>query len=225
MKKWKSVRIRQELAQRVQKEVEKSQYQNLSQFVSDAIRLRMQTLAKERVVEYLKRDRYITIPQLHAEVFYTPNHIWAQATPQETVKIGVTDYFQTQLKEVINIQTAKIGEKVSKGEPFGVAETWWFTYDLYSPLNGTIVSINRTVIDNPFVVNVDPYKWIAEVQPEQKEANSWMKGLLRLEKYKTLLPETLPGTHVSVEREGADQSWSYVRSAKKREAPNLSSSK
>jgi len=141
----------------------------------------MQTLAKERVTEYLKRDRYITIPQLHAEIFYTPDHIWAQATPQETVKIGVTDYFQTQLKEVINIQTAKTGEKVSKGEPFGVVETWWFTYDLYSPLNGTIISINKTVIDNPFVVNVDPYKWIMEVQPEQKEANSWMKGLLKEE--------------------------------------------
>ena len=187
MPKWRAVRIRQELVEEVKKEVEKSQYKSLSEFVSDAIRLRMQTLAKERVSEYLERDRKSRIPQLQAQLFYTPKHIWAKATPQRNVKLGITDYFQGQLKQVVNIRTDKAGEKVSKDEPFGVVETWWFTYDLYSPLNGKIVSVNKTVIDDPFTLNVDPYQWIVEVQPEYTEVDSWMNRLLSLEGYKKLI--------------------------------------
>jgi glycine cleavage system H protein len=185
MPKWRAVRIRQELVEEVKKEVEKRQYKSLSEFVSDAIRLRMQTLAKERISEYLERDRYSRIPP---QLFYTPKHIWTQAT-QRNVKIGITDYFLDHLKEVVNIRTDKAGEKVSKDEPFGVVETWWFTYDLYSPLNGKIVSVNKTVIDDSFTLNVDPYQWIVEVQPEHTEVGSWMNRLLSLEGYKKLIME------------------------------------
>ena len=184
MAKWKAVRVRQELVEEVKKEVEKSQYQSLSEFISEAIRLRMQTLAKERISEYLERDRYSRIPQLQAQIFTTPKHIWAQATPQKTVKIGITDYFQGQLKEIVNIQTDKAGEKVSRHEPFGVVETWWFTYDLYSPINGKMVSVNKAVIDDPFLLNADPYQWIVEVEPTRTELDSWMNGLLSLGEYR-----------------------------------------
>ncbi len=186
-KKWKAVKVKQELVEEVKKEVEKSQQKSLSEFVSEAIQLRLQTLAKERVSEYLERDRYSRIPQLQAQLFYTPKHIWVQATPQRNVKIGITDHFQGQLKEVVNIRTDKAGEKVSKDEPFGVIETWWFTYDLYSPVNGRIVSVNEKVIEDPFLLNSDPYQWIVEVQPEHTEVHSWTYGLLSLGEYKTLV--------------------------------------
>jgi len=187
MQKWKAVRVRQELLEEAKKEVEKSQHQSLSKFVSEAIQLRLQKLAKERVSEYLERDRYSRALQLQTQIFYTPKHIWAQATPQGNVKIGITDYFQGQLKEIVNIQADKAGEKVSKDEPFGVVETWWFTYDLYSPINGNIVSVNKTVIDDPFRLNAEPYQWIMEVQPKGMAVDSWMNGLLSSEKYKKLV--------------------------------------
>ena len=187
MQKWKTVRIRQELVEEVNKEVKKSQYQSLSQFVSEAIRLRLQKLAKERIPEYLERDRYSRTPQLKAQLFYTPKHIWAQVTPQRTVKIGVTDYFQSQAKEIVNIKTNKAGEKVFKDEPFGVVETWWFIYDLFPPLNGEIVSVNKPVIDDPFTLNADPCQWIVEVEPTRTEVNSWMNGLLSLGDYGKLV--------------------------------------
>ncbi len=185
--KWKTVRIRQELADEMKKEVEKRQYQSLTEFASEAIRSRLQTLTKERVPEYLERDRVSRTLQLHAQLFYVPEHIWAQATPQGSVKIGITDYFQGQLREIVNIRTDDVGKEVSKDEPFGVVETWWFTYDLYSPLNGKIVSVNKTVIDDPFKLNVEPYQWIVEIQPENTEVNSWMNGLLSLGEYKKLV--------------------------------------
>ena len=187
MPKWKAVRIRQELLEGVKEEVEKSQYQSLSEFVSEAVRLRLQKLAKERVSEYLERDRKSRILYRRHPLFYTPKHIWVQTTLQRNVKIGITDYFQAQLKEIVNIQTDKAGEKVSKDEPFGVIETWWFTHDLYSPLNGKIVSVNKKVIDDPFILNADPYQWIVEVEPTHTEVNSWMNGLLSLGEYKKLV--------------------------------------
>jgi glycine cleavage system H protein len=187
MAKLKAVRIRQDLLEEAKKEVEKSQYQSLSEFVSDAIRLRMQKLAKERIPEYLERDRKSRLLYRRHPLFYTPKHIWAQATPQGNVKIGITDHFQGQLKEIVNIQTDKAGEKVSKDETFGVVETWWFTYDLYSPLNGNIASVNKTVIDDPFTLNVAPYQWIVEVEPTHTEVNSWINGLLSLGEYKKLV--------------------------------------
>jgi len=111
----------------------------------------------------------------------------SSSTPQRNVKIGITDYFLDQLKEIVNIQTDKAGERVSKDEPFGVVETWWFTYDLYSPLNAKIVSVNKAVIDDPFTLNVDPYQWIMEVQPKKTEVDSLMNGLLSLGEYKKLI--------------------------------------
>ncbi len=186
-KKWKAVKVRQELVEKVKRELEKSQYQNLSEFVSEAIRLRMQTLAKERVSEYLERDRKSRIPQLQMQLFYTPKHIWAQLTPQRTVRIGVTEYFQSQLKEIVNVRTEEVGEKVSKDEPFGVIETWWFTHDLYLPVDGRIVAVNKAVIEDPFILNADPYQWIVEVQPEYTEVHSWTHGLLSLGEYEQLV--------------------------------------
>jgi glycine cleavage system H protein len=130
------------LAEEMNREIEKGRYQSLSEFVSEAIRNKLQ-----------------------AQSFQTTEKMWAHSTSQETFKIGITEHFQSQLKEIVNIQTAKIGEKVSKDEPFGVVETWWFTYDLYPPLNGEIVEANKKVIENPFTLNTDPHQWIVEVKP------------------------------------------------------------
>ncbi len=219
MAKLKAVRIRQELLEKAKKEVEKGKYQSLSEFVSEAIQLRMQTLAKERVSKYLERDRYNRISQLKAQLFYTPKHIWAQTTTQGNVKIGVTDYFQSQAKEIAYVKTDKVGEKVSKDEPFGVIETWWFVYDLYSPLNGRIVSVNKVVIDDPFKLNADPYQWIVEVEPAHTEVNSWMNGLLTLGEYKKLVTKLEEPTYKLTA-----QLRAQARARKKREAPHLSSS-
>jgi len=186
MKKWKAVRVKQELVDQVEQEVEKSGYKSLSNFVSDAIQLRLQTLAKQRVSEYLERDKAVRIPPLQARMdacIYTLKHIWASMTPEGDVEVGITDYFQDQVKEIVNIRTDVAGVKVSKDQPFGVAESWWFTYDLYSPLNGRIIEVNQKIIDNPFILNADSSQWLVKIQPESTEVGSWMKGLLTSQRY------------------------------------------
>jgi glycine cleavage system H protein len=195
MAKWKAVRVKQELVEQVRKEVERNEYKGLSDFVSEAIKQRLQTLTKQRVSEYLERDQIARTPQLQGQLLYTPQHIWAKMTPEGLVEVGLTDYFQTQLKEIVNIRTETLGQLVSKDKTFGMAESWWFTYDLYSPINGAIAAINEEVIDNPFILNVDPATWIVKIQPTPTETNSWMTPLLDAPKYQELITKNpVPAT-------------------------------
>jgi glycine cleavage system H protein len=185
MGKWKAVRIKQELVDDVKKEVEKNEYKSLSEFVSEAIQNRLQELAKQRVTEYLERDRDARVPQLQPHLLYTPKHMWAQITAEGHVEIGVTEYFQKQLKEIVNIRTEGVGKDVSKDEPFGVAESWWFTYDLYSPLDGKIIAVNEKVVEDSFSLNAEPSTWIVRVQP--LDTKTWINDMLSLQKYRTLV--------------------------------------
>jgi glycine cleavage system H protein len=194
MPKWKAVRVRQELLEEAKKEVEKSQYPSLSEFVSEAIRLRLQTVAKERVSEYLERERMIS--KLQGQLFYTPKHIWVKLTPQGNIELGVSDYFQSQLEGIVHVETLKEGENVTKEEPFGMVETvaWWWIHDLYSPIDGKIVKVNKAVIDDPFILNGDPYQWIVEVQPSNREFggaypefDKELDELLSFQEYKKLI--------------------------------------
>jgi glycine cleavage system H protein len=182
MGKWKAVRIKQELVDEVRKEVEKSEYKGLSEFVSEAIQNRLQELAKQRVTQYLERDKAARVIQ--SQVLYSPRHLWAQMTTEGYVEIGVTEHFQKLLKEIVNIRTDNVGIDVSKNEPFGVAESWWFTYDLYSPLDGKIVAVNEKVAEDPLLLNADPSTWIVKVQPQSTK--SWANDLLGSQDYQKL---------------------------------------
>jgi glycine cleavage system H protein len=185
MSKWKAVRIKQELIDKVKEEVEKNQYKGLSEFISEAIHNRLQELAKQRVTEYLERDRDVLVPPLQPHLLYTPRHMWAQITPDGYIEIGVTEYFQKQLKEIVNIRTDEVGKDVSKDAPFGVAESWWFTYDLYSPLDGKIIAVNEKVIEDSFSLNAEPSTWIVRVQP--LDTKTWTNDMLSLQKYRELV--------------------------------------
>ena len=187
MKKWKGIRVKQELVDQIKEEVKKSEHASLTEFVSEAIKQRLQTLTEQRVSEYLERDKVVRPPKLQSKLFYTPQHIWSEMMSDGTIEVGITDYFQSNAKEIVNIKTDEVGERVSKDSPFGVIETWWFVYDLYPPINGEIVSINRTVIEDPFILNADPYQWILKVKPIQLEIDSWMQGLLDLGEYEKLV--------------------------------------
>lgn len=192
MGKWKAVKVKQELVDQVRKQIAKTEHKGLSDFVSEAIQLKLQTLAKQRVTEYLERDRAARTPQMQAQLLYSPKHTWARTTLEGTVEIGITDYFRDQLKEIVNVRTGVVGETISRGEPFGVAESWWFTYDLHSPLGGYIVSVNEEVVDDPFILNADTSTWILKVRPEPQGLASWMDGLLDSQQYKDLVAKPQP---------------------------------
>jgi glycine cleavage system H protein len=165
MTKWMGVRVKQELLEEVKQEVEKSGYKGLSEFVSEAIQQRLQELTKQRVGEYLERDKAVSVPQLQGQLLRTSDNVWARMAPEGVVEMGVTEYFQKQIKDIVNVRIDMIGAEVAEGEPFGVAESWWFTYDLYAPVKGKVVAVNKDVLENPFVLNADTSQWIVKIQP------------------------------------------------------------
>ena len=195
MTKWKDVRVKQELVEEIEKEVQKEseqgQIQSLSEFVSEAIHQRLQELAKERVPEYMERDEQSRILEPKAELYYTPKHMWGKVTAQGRLRIGISEYFGKHLKGIVFVDAAKEGESVHKDEPFGTVETgarWPLViHDLYSPTEGKIVRINKEVLDDPYLLNGDPFQWIVEIEPSDPEFDEKLGELLNLEEYTKLI--------------------------------------
>ena len=183
-RKWRTIRVRQELATAAKRTLETSRRQSLSEFVSEAIRLRLDELKQshERVDE--KQAEY---PMVHERLLYTSNHMWAMVTPEGNVRVGLSDYAQSRLKGVAGIQTDPVGCEVKKEEPFGVVETWMFMFDLFSPVSGKIIKINKVLQDEAYLINKDPHEiaWIAEIKPNNLiTLEEELRNLMRLNQYK-----------------------------------------
>ncbi len=189
MPKWKTIRIRQELVTVAKRTLEKGRYDSLSDFVSEAIRLRLEELKQSREKIAEKRPEY---PVIRERLLYTSNHMWAMVTPEGNVRVGFSDYAQERFKGVASIQTHPIGYEVQKGAPLGVVETWMFMFDLLSPVSGKIVEINKTLLDEPFIINKDPHEmaWIAEIKPNNLiTLEEELRDLMRLPQYEMWVSE------------------------------------
>lgn len=178
MSEWKTVSIRQELIKEIEKAIETGRYRSISEFVSEAIRLRLEELMRVEGIPAAKRAEILAVPE---QMLYTPKHTWAQITPEGNIRVGVSDYAQRHLKGIAQVITEPVGKEVSKMEPFGVAETWMFMFDLYAPISGKIVKVNEKLRDKPYLMNEDPYEegWIIEIKPKN--------SLVLEEELKTLL--------------------------------------
>lgn len=162
MSKWKTVRVPQELIEAVERTLESENGVKLSQFVSEAIQIRLGKLKEDN-----EKTKPVTYPMIHERLLYSPKHLWAMVTPEGNVRLGLSDYAQTHIGGIVNIHTDQIGSEVSKEKPFGVIETWMFKFDLNSPIAGKLVRVNKAVQDEPSTLNKDPYGdgWIAEIRP------------------------------------------------------------
>ncbi len=100
-----------------------------------------------------------------AERRYTKTHEWV-SVDGKTATIGITDFAQAQLGDVVFLDLPSPGRKLAKGESFGVIESVKAASDLYAPVGGTIASINDKLASNPELVNSDPYGdgWLMKVE-------------------------------------------------------------
>ncbi|MEM2110444.1 MAG: hypothetical protein QXX08_01020 [Candidatus Bathyarchaeia archaeon] len=164
MSEWKTISIRQELIKQVEEAIKTGRYRSISEFVSEAIRLRLEDLMRAKGIPAEKRKELLLKPEL---LLYTPKHTWAQITPEGNIRVGVSDYAQRHLKGIANIITEPVGKEVKSMDLFGCAETWMFVFDLYAPVSGEIVKINERLKNEPNLINEDPYGegWIVEIKP------------------------------------------------------------
>ncbi len=103
---------------------------------------------------------------LPGDIGYTDDHEWAQITG-ETVRIGVSDYAQDQLGDIVFVELPAIGDSFGKGDEFGTLESVKAVSELYMPMSGEVVAINTALTDAPELINQDPYgaAWIIEIKP------------------------------------------------------------
>ena len=104
----------------------------------------------------------MTIPQ---KLLYTKEHEWVKKEEGQ-VTIGITDFAQSQLGDIIFLELPEVGQKIVSGEPFGEIEAVKTVSELYAPINGTIIEINEDLEDNPDNINQDCYGsgWIIKVE-------------------------------------------------------------
>ena len=114
---------------------------------------------------------------------YTNDHEWVRITG-DTAEIGVTDYAQQQLGDVVYVDVPEAGTSVSAGVSFGSIESVKAVSELFAPVSGTIVEVNPTLKDNPELVNRDPHStWMVRVRVSGDAG----AGLLDHEQYEQLI--------------------------------------
>ncbi len=95
---------------------------------------------------------------------YTKDHEWIELAADRG-KVGITDYAQQQLGDVVYIELPEVGTKLKQGQSFGTIESVKAVSELYSPVSGEVVEVNTALKDKPEVVNADPHaSWMIVVQ-------------------------------------------------------------
>jgi glycine cleavage system H protein len=102
---------------------------------------------------------------------YTNDHEWAEARG-DVVRIGITDFAQESLGDVVMVELPKVGERVTAGKAFGSVESPKSVSDLFAPISGTVAAINDALDMNPEKVNEDAYGdgWILDITPDDAAA-------------------------------------------------------
>lgn len=97
---------------------------------------------------------------------YQESHEWARKE-EDLIVVGITDYAQDSLNDVVYVEQPEVGTTLSKGEIFGVVESVKAASDVYMPVSGEIVEVNETLEDTPELVNDDPYGagWLIKIAP------------------------------------------------------------
>jgi glycine cleavage system H protein len=116
---------------------------------------------------------------------YTKDHEWIRVSDKTGI-VGITDYAQGELGDVVFVELPAVGTKLQQGKTFGTIEAVKAVSDLYAPVTGVVVEINKEVQDSPELVNKEPYErgWMIKVTLEHPDE---LAALLDAEAYKQLI--------------------------------------
>ena len=120
------------------------------------------------------------------ELQYTAEHEWAKRLDGEAVvRVGITDFAQDALGDVVFVDLPDVGDDVTANEAFGELESTKSVSELYAPVAGKITSINEALVDNPELVNSDPYGdgWLCEIEMSNADE---LSSLIDADAYRTL---------------------------------------
>lgn len=127
-----------------------------------------------------------------SDLHYTAEHEWIRRSADDTVRVGITDFAQSALGDVVFVQLPTVGTEITAGESFGEVESTKSVSDLFAPLSGKVSAVNDDLEGTPQLVNSDPYGagWLLEIQvSEVAELESVVATLLDAEAYRGTLTE------------------------------------
>jgi len=131
------------------------------------------------------------VSEIPADLYYTEEHEWVQRTGDDTVRVGITDYAQSALGDVVFVQLPDVGGDVTAGDSFGEVESTKSVSDLYAPVSAKVVAVNGDLEANPQLVNSDPYGegWLVDLQIDGSSLEDALRGLLDADGYRATVTE------------------------------------
>ena len=123
--------------------------------------------------------------QFPGDFLYTKDHEWAKPE-EDKVRVGISDYAQDQLGDIVFVELPQVGSRHAKGEQFGTVESVKAVSELYMPVGGEVLSVNKALEESPELLNKEPYEsgWIIEIKPSDPAE---IKGLVARDAYLSLL--------------------------------------
>ena len=107
-----------------------------------------------------------------SDLKYTKNHEWIRTGGTEA-RVGITDYAQKQLGDVVYLELPEVGRRLSKGDVFGTIESVKAVSELYAPVSGVVTAVNHSLTEKPENVNSDPHgSWMIALKPEDAAADT-----------------------------------------------------
>jgi len=131
----------------------------------------------------MKEIHEIVLPE---DLRYSESHEWVKVDGNK-VRIGITDYAQNQLGDIVFVELPGVGDLLEKGREFGTVESVKAVAEVYAPMSGEVTAVNEALADAPELLNKDPYKkgWMVELTPnEPSEAEALMERDAYLENLK-----------------------------------------
>jgi len=121
------------------------------------------------------------------DLYYTSTHEWVRITDDVGI-VGITDYAQDMLHDIVFVDLPEIGKKVKKGETFMEIESVKSVAEVYAPLSGEIIEVNEKLSESPEIINSSPYEkgWLVKIKIENMEE---VHELLDAAKYRMIIEE------------------------------------
>jgi glycine cleavage system H protein len=131
------------------------------------------------------------VSEIPSDLHYTAEHEWVRRTGPDSVQVGITDFAQSSLGDVVFVQLPDVGAEVTAGEPFGEVESTKSVSDLYAPLTAKVIAVNGDLEGNPQLVNSEPYGggWLVELSAASAALDDGVAALLDADGYRNTITE------------------------------------
>jgi glycine cleavage system H protein len=131
------------------------------------------------------------VSEIPSDLHYTTEHEWVRRTGSATVRVGITDFAQSSLGDVVFVQLPEVGADVTAGQPFGEVESTKSVSDLNAPVSAKVVAVNGDLETNPQLVNSEPYGsgWLVELTADAGALDEGVAALLDADGYRNTVTE------------------------------------